>query len=64
MHPPQSIDDPVVLNNELSVADYRELYGAMIIIQTNQNLDLMDSQNLAASIRDILNNIGAHIDNK
>jgi hypothetical protein len=54
----------MILNNELSNDDYRELYSAMIIIQTNQNLDLMDSQNLAASIREILKNIGSQIDNK
>ena len=60
----ESDKQQMVLNNELSVDDYRELYGAMIIIQTNQNLDLMDSQNLAARITSILNIIGTQIHNK
>ena len=54
----------MILNSELSVDDYRELYAAMIIIQTNQNLDLMDSQGLAVRIADILKIIGTLIDEK
>ena len=57
-------EQQMILNSELSVDDYRELYSALIITQTNQNLDLQDGQKLAAQIANILSIIGTQIENK